>query len=304
MTATRALVLIQEIANHSQKWLDRESNRGLGGSNSDGMSIIINKLNDLGTHKEPRNFAKKVKRYIVEEQEKVFLESLEKVPVDTPLIDTLRQTSNYTKSLQELVSKKTIIEEVSMVKLNAQCSSVLQNKLPSKEKDPGSFILPCIIGSMSVTNALADLGASISVMPFSMFKGLGLGNPKPVRMLIKMTDKSMQSPKGMIENFLVKIDKFIFLVDFVILDVVEDDKVPIILGRLMLATTHARIDVFGKKILLEAMGEKVMFNANERTPLLSVTSVCAINDLQVQNGFRAQENLEEFLMNDEINRDS
>ncbi|GKB89958.1 hypothetical protein Tco_0962230 [Tanacetum coccineum] len=331
MTATRALVLIQEIADHSQKWHDMESNRGLGGSNSDGISIIINKLNDLGnsiwrrendveatkyligpsgsyspldkrpsleetigryleesskrqdrTHKERRNFAEKVKRHIVEEQEKIFLESLEKVPVDTPLIDTLRQTSNYTKSLQEIVSKKTIIKEVSMVKLNARCSLVLQNKLPSKEKDPGSFIIPCIIGSMSVTNALTDLGASISVMPFSMFKRLGLGNPKPVRMLIKMIDKSMQSHKGMIENVLVKIDKFIFLVDFVILDVVEDDKVPIILGRLMLATAHARIDVFGKKISLEAMGQKVMFNANERTPLLSVTSVCAINDLQME----------------------
>ncbi|GJW50918.1 retrovirus-related pol polyprotein from transposon TNT 1-94 [Tanacetum coccineum] len=129
-----------------------------------------------------------------------------------------------------------------MVKLNARCSVVLQNKLPPKEKDPGSFVLPCIIGNTTVSNALADLGASISVMPFSMFKQLGLGNPRPVNMVIEMADRSMQSPKGIVENILVKIHKFIFLVDFVILDIVEDNKVPIILGRPMLATSHARID--------------------------------------------------------------
>ncbi|GJT98970.1 retrovirus-related pol polyprotein from transposon TNT 1-94 [Tanacetum coccineum] len=129
-------------------------------------------------------------------------------PRPTPVVGTFaekvkRQTPDYTKSLQEPVSKKTRIGEVSMVKLNARCSAVLQNELPLKEKDPKSFILPCIIGNMTVSNALADLGASISVMPFSLFKRLGLGNPKPVRMLIEMADKSMQSPKGIIENVMM-----------------------------------------------------------------------------------------------------
>ncbi|GJX04494.1 putative reverse transcriptase, RNA-dependent DNA polymerase [Tanacetum coccineum] len=98
----------------------------------------------------------------------------------------------------------------------------------------------------TMSNALANLGASISVMPFSLFKRLELGNPKPINMVIEMADRSMQSLKGMIDNVLVKISKFVFLVDFVILDIVEDDKVLIILGRPMLATAHARIDVFGK----------------------------------------------------------
>ncbi|GKA46269.1 retrovirus-related pol polyprotein from transposon TNT 1-94 [Tanacetum coccineum] len=132
-----------------------------------------------------------------------------------------------------------------MVKLNARCSAILQNELPPKEKDPGSFILPRVIGTTTVSNALADLGASISIMPFSLFKRLGLGNPKPINMVIEMADRSMQSPKGIVENVLVKINKFIFPVDFIILDIIEDDKVPIILGRPMLATAHARIDVFG-----------------------------------------------------------
>nr|GEU51739.1 hypothetical protein [Tanacetum cinerariifolium] len=130
-----------------------------------------------------------------------------------------------------------------MVKLNAQCSTVLQKELPPKEKDPGSFVLPCIIGNTTVSNALTHLGASISVMPFSMFKLLGLGIPRPVNMI-----------------------------DFVILDIVKDNKVPIILGRPMLASPHARIDVFGGKILLEVGKEQVIFNANERATPVTISA--------------------------------
>nr|GEX32112.1 hypothetical protein [Tanacetum cinerariifolium] len=135
-----------------------------------------------------------------------------------------------------------------MVKLNAQGLDVLQNELPPKEKDTRRFILSCIIGNTMVRNARWDLEASISVMPFLMFKRL---------------DRSMQSPKGIVENVLVKINKFIFLIEFVILDIVEDNKVPIFLRRPMLATAHARIDVFGRKISLEVGTEKVIFNSNE-----------------------------------------
>nr|GEZ51974.1 putative reverse transcriptase domain-containing protein [Tanacetum cinerariifolium] len=118
-----------------------------------------------------------------------------------------------------------------------------------------------------------------------------------------MTDKSMQSLKRIIVNVLVKIDKFIFPVDFIILDIIKDDKVPIILGRPMLATAHARIDVSRKKISLKVGGEKVMFNANDDIPPLYVTFVCAINDLRVPNGFEEHKSLEDFLMNDDINGD-
>ncbi|GKC78602.1 zinc knuckle CX2CX4HX4C containing protein, partial [Tanacetum coccineum] len=157
--------------------------------------------------------------------------------------------------------------------------------LPPKETDPGSFVLPCIIGNTMVSNALADLGASISVMPFSMFKRLGLGNPRSINLVIEMADRSMQSPKRIVENVLVKIHKFIFPVDFVILDIVKDNKVPIILGRPMLATTHARIDVFGGKISLEVRKEQVIFNANEGATPVTVSPVCAIKDFDDNNLF-------------------
>ncbi|GJS48753.1 putative reverse transcriptase domain-containing protein [Tanacetum coccineum] len=97
-----------------------------------------------------------------------------------------------------------------------------KNHLPPKEQDPGSFILLCSIGKLDFNNALADLGASISVMPLPMYKRLGIGKLKPINMVIEMTDNTKCTPKGIVENLLIKIDKFIFPVDFVILDMVED----------------------------------------------------------------------------------
>ncbi|GJV21943.1 putative reverse transcriptase domain-containing protein [Tanacetum coccineum] len=154
-----------------------------------------------------------------------------------------------------------------------------------------------------VSNAFVDLGASISVMPFSMFKRFGLGNRRPVNMVSEMEDRSMQSPKGIIENVLVKIHKFIFLIDFVILDIIEYEKVPIILGRPMLATAHARMDFFGGKISSEVRKEQIIFNANEGATLVTVLLIYVINDYDVIDDFEGPEDLEELLMNDDINGD-
>ncbi|GJY58849.1 retrovirus-related pol polyprotein from transposon TNT 1-94 [Tanacetum coccineum] len=234
-----------------------------------------------------KTFSEKVKKRIMETQanEEKLLKKLESEPVNTTLVNDIRKIPEYTRHLQELVLNKIQIEELSIVKLNARFSTVLQNELPPKEKDPGSFVLPCIIGNTTISNALADLGASISVMPFSMFKRLCLGNPRPVNIVIEMADRSMQSPKGIVENVLVKIHKFNFPVDFVILDIVEDNKVLIILGRPILGTAHARIDVFGEKILLEFGKEQVIFNANEGATPVIVSPVCAIKDFDDNNLF-------------------
>ncbi|GJV51451.1 homeodomain-like protein [Tanacetum coccineum] len=124
-------------------------------------------------------------------------------------------------------------------------------------------------------------------------------NPKPINMVIEMTDRSMQSPKGIVKNVMVKINKFIFSVDFIILDIVEDDKVPIILGRPMLATTHARIDVFGKNISLEVGTEHITFDINERESSAVISLVCVINNLSEVNKFNEHKDLEELLLSDD-----
>ncbi|GKE67936.1 putative reverse transcriptase domain-containing protein [Tanacetum coccineum] len=122
-------------------------------------------------------------------------------------------------------------------------------------------------------------------------------------MVIEMADRSMQSPKGIIKNVLVKINKFIFPIDFIILDKIEDDKVPIILGRPMLATAHTRIDVFGKKISLEVGTEQITFDINERESPAVISLVYVINNFSKINKIDEPRNLEDLLMSDDIDKD-
>ncbi|GJU75695.1 reverse transcriptase domain-containing protein [Tanacetum coccineum] len=95
----------------------------------------------------------------------------------------------YAKFLKSLLTNKARIEEAYTITMNERCSAVLLNKLPSKEKDPGSFTIPCDIGHLHINNALADLGASISLMPYTMYEKLGLGEPKPTRMSLELANR-------------------------------------------------------------------------------------------------------------------
>ncbi|GKB65985.1 ribonuclease H-like domain-containing protein [Tanacetum coccineum] len=151
------------------------------------------------------------------------------------------QFQKFFKNLQRLSINIPFIEALD------KCLIVVLNEIPLKEKDPKSITIPCVIRQGGINKALADLGASIGLMPYSMFLRLNIGELKPMHMCIELADKSTQIPRGIAENVIVKIDRFIFLVDFVVLDMKEDNKIPIILGRPFLATAHAMIDVFNKK---------------------------------------------------------
>nr|GEW62573.1 putative reverse transcriptase domain-containing protein [Tanacetum cinerariifolium] len=142
--------------------------------------------------------------------------------------------------------------------MNERCSTVLLNKLPSKEKDPGSFTIPCDIGHLHINNALAGLGASISLMPYTTYEKLGLGEPKPMRMSLELANRSIQYPRGIAENVLIKIGKSVLPIHFIILDMQEDFRISIILWRPFLATAQAMIDVFNKNITLRVGNEEVL----------------------------------------------
>ncbi|GJZ11999.1 ribonuclease H-like domain-containing protein [Tanacetum coccineum] len=122
--------------------------------------------------------------------------------------------------------------------------------LPHKEKDLGSFTLPSFINNICFDKAFVDLGASVSVMPFSTYTNLGLGVLSHTRLTIELADMTIKQPRGIAENVLVRIGKFIFPIDFIILDIPEDDDVPLILGRPFLSTAHVKIDVFKRKAAL------------------------------------------------------
>ncbi|GJV28851.1 hypothetical protein Tco_1385299 [Tanacetum coccineum] len=140
-------------------------------------------------------------------------------------------------------------------------ASHINNAIPRKEKDPGSFTLLCFINNVFFDNALVDLGASVSVMPLLTYLNLGLGELAHTKLTVELADRTVKYPKGIAENVLVCIGKFTFLVDFIILDTPEDIKVPLIFGRPFLSTARAKIDVYKRKITLRAGEEKFFFKS-------------------------------------------
>ncbi|XP_027351121.1 uncharacterized protein LOC113862214 [Abrus precatorius] len=196
------------------------------------------------------SYPAKLKKDKDDEQFGKFLSLFRQLHINLPFVDALEQMPKYTKFLKDLLSNKKKLEELATVTLNEECSAILQNKMSKKLKDPRSFNLPCLIDRLIVDRALADLGASINLMPYSIFKKLGLREPRPTRMSIQLADRSIKYPRGIIEDVLVKVDKFIFPIDFVILDMDEDTDVLLILGRLFLATAGAIIDVRDGKLIL------------------------------------------------------
>ncbi|GJV35286.1 putative reverse transcriptase domain-containing protein [Tanacetum coccineum] len=133
--------------------------------------------------------------------------------------------------------------------------------LSLKEKDLWSFTLPCFIHNICFDKALVDLGSSVSVIPFPTYTNLGLGILSHSRLTIELADRTIKQPRGIAKNVLVRIGKFIFPIDYIILDIPEDDDVLLILGQPFLSTAHSKIDVFKRKITLRVKEEKLVFKS-------------------------------------------
>ncbi|KAI3701436.1 hypothetical protein L6452_26514 [Arctium lappa] len=167
---------------------------------------------------------------------------------------------SYAKFLKDILSKKKKLNEYETVALTEGCSALLTNRIPPKLKDPRSFTIPCSIGGKEVGKALCDLGASINLMPLSIFNNLGIGEARPTTVTLQLADKTIAYPKGKIEDVLFQVDKFIFPTDFVILDFEADKDIPILLGRPFLATGRTLIDVQKGELTMRLQDQKVTFN--------------------------------------------
>ncbi|XP_070002339.1 uncharacterized protein [Nicotiana sylvestris] len=189
-----------------------------------------------------------------------FLSMLRQVQLNIPLVDVLREIPKYAKYIKDIVAHKRRLTEFEIVALTEECTSRVQNNLPQKLKDPGSFTIPVRIGNIVVGHALYDLGASINLMPLSLFKQLGLGSPRPTTVMLQLADRLIAHPEGVIEDVLLQIGKFIFPADFIILYYEADELVPIILGRPLLATGDAIIKVREGKMILRVDDEEAVFN--------------------------------------------
>nr|GEX83042.1 reverse transcriptase domain-containing protein [Tanacetum cinerariifolium] len=151
----------------------------------------------------------------------------------------------YQKMLKALLSNKEELQELANIPLNENCSTVILKKLPEKLGDPGKFLIPCGFSELKC-KALANLGASINLMPLSVWKKLGLPDLIPTRMTLELANRAIYTPDGIARDVFVPVGKFTFPADFVVVDYESDPRVPLILGRPFLRTARALIDVYGK----------------------------------------------------------
>ena len=205
----------------------------------------------------------------------------------------------YAKFLKDMLSKKRKIVEEGIVNLTATCSAVVKKELPEKMKDPGSFTIPCIIGGVEIQKALCDSGASINLMPLSVAKQLSLGELIPTSITLQMADRSMVKPEGVLEDVLVTVGKFVFPVDFIILDMEEDSQVPFLLGRPFLATGAALIDMQKGVITLRVGEEAAAFNLIKSMQNIDIYTY----NLDVHNNCNAQISINEKEINSQYIED-
>ena len=174
------------------------------------------------------------------------LEVLRQVKVNIPLLDMIKQVPTYAKFLKDLCIVKRGLNANKKAFLTEQVSAIIECKTRVKYKYPGCPTILVNIGGISVEKALLDLGASVNLLSYSMYKQLGLGELKPTSITMSLAERSIKLPKGTIEDVLIKVDRFYYPVDFVVLDTesvaVGANHVPIILGRPFLATSNAIIN--------------------------------------------------------------
>ncbi|CAN6712805.1 unnamed protein product [Malus baccata var. baccata] len=185
-------------------------------SSENGADIVEDRV-----YEPPMPYPKWLKPKVKDKQLTDFMKTLSKVQINLPLIDAIKNIPSYAKFFKDVCTKKKKLVDFEKVILTEQCSAVLLHKLPPKKQDPGSFTISCTIGNSHFKRALIDLGASINLMPFSVFQRLGQGEIKPTSVILQLADRSIAYPKGIIEDLIIKVDNLYLPTDFVILDMDE-----------------------------------------------------------------------------------
>nr|GEY17027.1 reverse transcriptase domain-containing protein [Tanacetum cinerariifolium] len=177
--------------------------------------------------------------------------------------DALILMPKFASTLKALIGNKEKLSEMARTPMNEHCSAAILNKLPRKLGDPGKFLIPCEFPGMDECLALADLGASINLMPLSVWEGLSLLELTPTCMTLELTDRSVSKPIGIAKDVSVKVGVFHFPADFVVVDFEPDPRVPLILGRCFLKTGRAQIDVHKGELTLRIRNEAITYNLDQ-----------------------------------------
>ncbi|XP_052736704.1 uncharacterized protein LOC128197896 [Vigna angularis] len=202
----------------------------------------------------------------MEEVDKEILETFRKVEVNIPLLDAIKQIPKYAKFLKDLCTHKRKMKGNERISMGRNVSALIGKSvphIPEKCKDPGIFCIPCVIGNNKFENAMLDLGASVNVMPLSIYESLSLGPLQTTGVVIQLANRSVTHPTGFIEDVLVRVGELIFPADFYVLEMEEGfshGSAPIILGRPFLKTARTKIDVYAGTLSMEFADIVVHFN--------------------------------------------
>ncbi|XP_023769232.1 uncharacterized protein LOC111917820 [Lactuca sativa] len=214
-------------------------------------------------------------------EDKEILDTFRKVEVNIPLLDAIKQIPRYAKFLKEICTNKRKLKGSEKISMNKNASAVLQRKLPPKWKDPKMFTVPCKIGDVTFSSAMLDLGASINIMPYSVYELLNVGPLRETGVIISLADKSSVFPRGVLEDVLVQVNQLVFLVDFYVIDLdeqVSSKSVIILLGRPFLKMARIKIDLYAGSLTMEFDGETISFNIYDAMRYPSdVSSLCFID---------------------------
>ncbi|GJV92024.1 retrovirus-related pol polyprotein from transposon TNT 1-94 [Tanacetum coccineum] len=262
MTSTNAKIAIQEMVEHSQKWHNLTSTRTRSTETSDGLAAIQSQFNNLGREIKKATAPGFYRRNNINPSYQEQRQSMEEY-TNRPQYANFRTNQMTIPFLSRLYHCDEEKGSDGLKDKDAYLdrTTLHNDALPQKEKDPWSFTLPCYINNVCFEKSLADFGANVSVMPFSTYTNLGLGELAHTKLIVELADRTVKHPKGIVENVLVGLDKFVFPVDFIIQEMPEDVKVPLIFGRPFLSTTHTKIDVFKRNITLRVRDEKIIFKS-------------------------------------------
>ncbi|XP_062104400.1 uncharacterized protein LOC133815598 [Humulus lupulus] len=256
------------IQNNEKVSEDAENSRKLASTQNAAASEPPQSSPEIQKLPFPQRFQKQKQ----ESQFKRFLDMLKQLHINIPLVEALEKMSNYVKFMKDILTKKRQLGEIETMALTKKCSSFSQNKFPPKMKDPGSFTIPCTIG---------------------------IGELRPTTVTLQLADRSLARPDGKIEDVLVKVHKFIFPIDFIVLDYEANREIPIILGLPFLATSRTLIDIQKGELTMRIQDEQVTFNVFKAMRFLDEVEECSV--VSVVDSLASKE-LENSCLDDPLER--
>nr|GEW01010.1 hypothetical protein [Tanacetum cinerariifolium] len=209
-----------------------------------------------------------------------FMEIFRDLHFELSFVDALIHMLKFAPMFKKLLNNKDKLIELTKTPLNENCSSVVLKKLLEKLGDPGRFLIPYDFSEFDNCLSLADLGASINLMPLSIWKKLRLPTLNEMKMVLELADRTISKPTGVVENVFVKVGKFYFPADFVVLDFVTDHRVPLILGRPFLSTAYALIDVYKGEIILRHDDQSLTLKCGD-TPSITYNNFESLNKVDL-----------------------